>query len=508
MGPTRFRWVFCQLETLRQCLPQCVRRTLNELPETLDETYERVMMEIKRTNQAHVYRMLQWLAVAARPLSVAELAELLALDFDAAKGGIPKLNSDWRWGDHEEAVLSTCSSLITVVPDEKSPVVQFSHFSVKEFLISDRLAMSTKDISRYYVAFESAHTVLAQACLSVLLRDPDIKDGADSTLAGYAAPYWVTHAQVEDVASSVRGGMESLFDPGKPYFEAWVSLHDVDGFGGGNSPDQQPGARELYYAALCGFHELVEHFILKYPQCASACGGRFGTALHSASYAGHLRVVRSLLRHGVDIDIRDKANCTPLGRASTSGRCDVVQCLIVHGADVNSRDDSDFTPLARAANMGHVDVIRVLLEHNADVNVQDYNGLTPLHTAIGFHANSNSRVDYLQIVRLLLQHGANPNARDANRQTPLHFVYRSESPSKLDMARVLLECGADVDAKDDKGKTPSEVALEMGQGELAQLISEFRSGRGRAQQAATSFPRQYKTTSTLSPTDKDREIDK
>ncbi|KAH9044102.1 hypothetical protein EDB83DRAFT_2295245, partial [Lactarius deliciosus] len=87
-----FRWVFCQLDTLRQCLPQCVRRTLNELPETLDETYERVVMEIKKTNQAHAYRMLQCLTVAVRPLSVAELAELLAFDFDVAKGGIPELN--------------------------------------------------------------------------------------------------------------------------------------------------------------------------------------------------------------------------------------------------------------------------------------------------------------------------------------------------------------------------------------------------------------------------------
>ncbi|KAF8466779.1 hypothetical protein DFH94DRAFT_780093, partial [Russula ochroleuca] len=38
----RFRWVFCQLETLRHCLPPSVRGILAELPETLDETYERI----------------------------------------------------------------------------------------------------------------------------------------------------------------------------------------------------------------------------------------------------------------------------------------------------------------------------------------------------------------------------------------------------------------------------------------------------------------------------------
>ena len=173
--------------------------------------------------------MLQCLTVAIRPLSVAELAELLAFDFDAAKGGIPKLNSNWRWEDHEQAVLSTCSSLITVVPNDGSPIVQFSHFSVKEFLMSDRLATSRRDISQYHISLEDAHTVLAQASLGVLLRDPDVNSHADSApLAGYAAEHWVTHAQVENVASRVRDGMEYLFDPDKPYFEAWVQLHDID----------------------------------------------------------------------------------------------------------------------------------------------------------------------------------------------------------------------------------------------------------------------------------------
>jgi hypothetical protein len=227
--PTRFRWVFCQLETLRQCLPQSVRRTLNELPESLDGTYERVMMEIKRANQSHAYRMLQCLTVANRPLSVAELAELLAFDFDEAKGGIPKLNSNWRWEDHEQAVLSTCSSLVTVVPNDGSPIVQFSHFSVKEFLMSDRLATSRRDISQYHISLVDAHTVLAQASLAVLLRDPDVNGHVDSAvLAGYAAEHWMTHARVENVASQVRDGMEDLFDPDKPYFEAWVQLHDID----------------------------------------------------------------------------------------------------------------------------------------------------------------------------------------------------------------------------------------------------------------------------------------
>ncbi|KAI9442926.1 hypothetical protein H4582DRAFT_1846799, partial [Lactarius indigo] len=118
-----FRWVYCQLDALRQCLPSSVRRTLDELPESLHETYERIVMDIKKWNRADAHRMLQCLTVAVRPLSVAELAELLAFDFDVAKEGIPKLNSKWRWEDHEQAVLSICSSLITIVPTGDSQVV-------------------------------------------------------------------------------------------------------------------------------------------------------------------------------------------------------------------------------------------------------------------------------------------------------------------------------------------------------------------------------------------------
>jgi hypothetical protein len=433
--------VFCQLETLRQCLPQSVRHTLNELPESLDETYERLMMDIKRANQVHVYRMLQCLTVAVRPLSVAELAELLAFDFDVSKDGIPKLNSDWRWEDHEQAVLSTCSSLITIVPGSESPVVQFSHFSVKEFLMSDRLAMATGDISRYHISFTHAHTVLAQACLGVLLQDPDVTNRANP-LAPYAAERWVTHAQVKGVASRVRDGMEHLFDPHKLHFEAWIRLHDADQYASFHATQsQEPGAKPLYYAALCGFHELVEHLLLKFPQCADAQGGHRGTALHSASFAGHLQIVRSLLRHGVDVNIRGDENCTPLLCASKYGHRDIVQYLIEHGAAVNLQQDDHDTSLILAAYGGHVNIVRMLLQHRAYVNFHGCDGDTPLHAAVwGSH---KTRKDRSRVVRLLLEYGS------------------------------------DVDAKDEEGRTPLELALETEQGEITRLLSTFRFGQAQ-----------------------------
>ena len=443
------------------------------------------MKEIKRANQSYAYRMLQCLTVAIRPLSVAELAELLALDFDEAKAGIPKLNLDWQWEDQEQAVLSTCSSLVTLVPSYPSPIVQFSHFSVKEFLMSDRLASSKRDISQYHISLLGSHTLLAQASLAVLLRDSDFNGHVDrGVLAEYAAEYWTTHARFENVASQVRGGMEDLFDPETPHFGAWLRLHDIDPRNTHffpKVPNSEPGARPLYYAAFCGFVGLVEHLTLKYPQYVSARGGQCGTALHSASYAGHLQVVLFLLRHGVGVNVQNRENHTPLLLASWKGHRDVVQCLLEHGANVELLGDDDSTPLTYAAFYGHVDIVRLLLEHNAEVNSQDKGGNTPLHDVMRGNRFDAERA---QIVRLLLKHGANANARDHNLQTPLHRVlWRSDlldafhlvsrKSDLLDVLRLLLEHGADLDAKDEFGMTPLQLSLDGGYDEVTRLFSEF-----------------------------------
>jgi hypothetical protein len=167
----RFRWVFCQLEVLRRTLPAHIRSALNDMPKTLDETYERALLEIDEEMRQDAQRLFQCLAVSIRPLRVEELAEILAVRFDA--GALPKFNPDWRLGDAEEAVLSVCSNLISVVDVDGSQVVQFSHFSVKEFLTSDRLATAREDLSGYHIVPHSAHTILAQASLSVLLQLDD-----------------------------------------------------------------------------------------------------------------------------------------------------------------------------------------------------------------------------------------------------------------------------------------------------------------------------------------------
>jgi len=498
----RFRWVYCQLETLRHCLPPSVRGILDELPETLDGTYERVLREINKANREHAHRLLHCLTVAMRPLRVEELAEVLAVDFDAARQGrIPKLNPDWRWADQHQAVLSTCSSLIAIVDEGDSQVVQFSHFSVKEFLTSDRLARSSEDISRYHILLEPAHTLIAQACLGVLLRlDDDVNMGnaEDIPLAEYAARYWVDHAQFEDVSSRIQETMEFLFDADKPHWAAWIRVYDMDEDcdwftdGTRNAGDALP----LYYAALCGFYDLVEHLIGKFPEHINARGGWMVTPLVAALHGKHFRVADSLFRHGADVDVLGYEGKTPLVAVSWTGSVDIVRWLLDRGADANAYEGDHFTSLHLAAFYADLESVQALLEHGADINARNEYGEVPLHLAASPFEDphhyqfddpySHRRKDlyhcHLAIVQLLLNYGADANTRDDAGFTPLHHSSCRQKPlstlfGTAEGAYLLLKHGANIDAKDNQGRTALELALDHGHDEMARFLSEHGATR-------------------------------
>jgi hypothetical protein len=126
--------VYCQVVYLRGCHPGRIRHALSELPETLDETYERTLREINKADWDLAHRLFQCVSVASRPFRVEELAEFLAFDFKS--GPIAEFQEGWRLDDPVDAVLSTCSTLLALVIVDGSQVIQFSHFSVKEFLTS------------------------------------------------------------------------------------------------------------------------------------------------------------------------------------------------------------------------------------------------------------------------------------------------------------------------------------------------------------------------------------
>jgi ankyrin repeat protein len=445
---------------LQNCLPQNVQRVLRELPKSLDETYERVLKGIGTANRRQAHRLLQCLTVATRPLYVEELAEVLALDFDGAKDGIPTLNKDWRWDDRQQGVLSTCSSLIIVTDGvynfnlSSRRVVQFAHFSVEEFLTSDRLSDLKADISHFHISLEPAHTLMAQACLGISLQpdknsDDNGKVKDSSPLAGYAAQHWVAHAQFENVSSCVEVGMRHLFDPKNPYFAAWLKSYNIDkewsSFRRDDRsvpPDSEPPQLHedhaslcLYYASFCGFRNMTKHLISKTPQHVNTRVGLNRSPLVAALRNRHIQVAEVLRQHGAVLDIIGHQNRTLLHAAARDGLTDVAQWLLNIGADANAQQDDHMTPLHLAAAKGHRELVRILLEHCVDVNAVARGDRTPLH-----EASAGGHVD---IVQLLIQHGA-----DANKDLSGLLLLASSSPS-AETVQFFIQLGADVNTRDE-----------------------------------------------------------
>src|SRR6267154_80184 len=300
------------------CMPVRLQEALDDLPKSLDETYERTLQRINEDNYEFAHRMFQFVSVASRPLHVKELADLLAFEFRA--GSIPEFRKDCRLEDPVYAVLFTCTTLLAIVNYQGSPVVQFSHFSVKEFLTSTRLAEATDiDSHRYYVSTTPAHALVARACLgSLLYLDKDVnRDSPEGfPLAVYAAEHWVDHAQFEDMSQSVEDGMKQLSDPSKPHFAICVWIYGLavsiwPRMTRNETPLPLPlplplPHNSLHYAASWGLHPVVE-FLIEHSQDANSQDSTDNaTPLHLASLNGHVEVAFMLLRSGADLTAQNK----------------------------------------------------------------------------------------------------------------------------------------------------------------------------------------------------------
>jgi ankyrin repeat protein len=450
---------------------------LDELPETLDGTYERTLLGINRQTWGYARRLFQCIAISIRPLHVEELAELFAILPDLET--TPGFNIGWRPEDPEEFILSTCSTLVAIVDVRGKKVVQFTHFSVREYLTSDRIANSAS-ASNFHILPKSAHTLLARACLGVLLQldDSTQADGdkiiQNFPLALYAGMNWVDHARFEDVSSDIQDEMDCLFDRNKAHWAAWHWLYNMEGGWIRYSFSHRTAQHHvvpLYYAALCGFRDLAERLLNAHPKDVNSLGGYHKTPLYAALDKGHLNIAMLLLERGADVEIRGPRGQTAIYISSSRGYAELVRLLIDRGVDLNvvcHDDDYDHcwditdarrTPLLGALQNGRLEIARMLLKHGADVEYPDNVHRRPLHIASCHPSND--------LARLLLDHGANPNASDICGKTTLH---EASSRGYITVAMLLLEYGANVDSRSVFEWTPLHCAARQGHQEVVRLL--------------------------------------
>lgn len=161
----RFRWVFCQLESLKKCLkPKDVEKALRSLPRTLDDTYARVLLSIEDTYHQEAITSLQWLALSSRPLTVEELAEASIIN--------PQNDSPFDLKDRftdPHNILKILSSLVVVsTRAEGVDQIKLAHFSVKEYLMSNR--EKPAGISEFTITANIANQTIAEGCILYIER--------------------------------------------------------------------------------------------------------------------------------------------------------------------------------------------------------------------------------------------------------------------------------------------------------------------------------------------------
>ncbi|CAO2651335.1 Nn.00g096320.m01.CDS01 [Neocucurbitaria sp. VM-36] len=150
-----FRWVACQLDHLCDLATDSQRRkALKELPKDLKETYERILLRIKKPVAPLVTRTLQWLAYATPKLEVDALLEALSIDDNS-----DVLDPEAR--PTEEDLLIHCGSLIRKTGSH----LEIAHFTVLEYL--ETLSTEHAHLSQFRLNQDSK-AVLAKTSLSYL----------------------------------------------------------------------------------------------------------------------------------------------------------------------------------------------------------------------------------------------------------------------------------------------------------------------------------------------------
>jgi len=112
LGIERFRWVALQLDALQNCRNSHeITEMLKSLPKTLDATYNHILSKISDSDTKYAVKVLQFVAFAARPVTIGEVAELIAMNGDTG-------HCD-QGLDNIMEILDICASLVILSSSSK-----------------------------------------------------------------------------------------------------------------------------------------------------------------------------------------------------------------------------------------------------------------------------------------------------------------------------------------------------------------------------------------------------
>lgn len=191
------------------------------------------------------------------------------------------------------------------------------------------------------------------------------------------------------------------------------------------------------------------------------------TPLFTAAQQGQVHFVNYLVEEcNADIEQRgvyevhedrSKHQVTPLWCAAVANKLEVVKTLVKHGAQVNATSDTQSTPVRSACFMSNIEVVKYLVENGADIHKPNVNGGTCL-------INSVQSVD---LCKFLIEKGADPNAQDNSGNLAMHYAIRE---GRLETVKLLIKSGSDPYRRNDFGDDAFHTASLRGYQEILEYL--------------------------------------
>jgi len=149
--------------------------------------------------------------------------------------------------------------------------------------------------------------------------------------------------------------------------------------------------------------------------------------LENAVLLGDLITIRSLIKKGSNIEVKDKYGRTAIFDAIVKGFHEIVLELCLANINVNIQDKNGKTPLHFAAIYSQYEIAKILIQFGAEVDLKDENGNTPLSDAVFYSHGIENLIIFLQ------QKGADPTLKNNYDVSPKNLA---ESIANYDLSHL------------------------------------------------------------------------
>jgi ankyrin repeat protein len=165
------------------------------------------------------------------------------------------------------------------------------------------------------------------------------------------------------------------------------------------------------------------------------------TPLMAAVYKGNIEIVKLLISAKADLEGYDNNGSTPFMYAfyGNKEKKEMVTFLLALGVDAEIMNNQEKTPLILATLNNHCNSIKLLIAAGTNIETKGKLGRTAL-----LHAAENQNIEP---AKLLIEHGANLEARDDWSFTPLMLAaFQNDGP----MIKIFIKAGANIHAQTTK----------------------------------------------------------